>query len=54
MNLKFHITYYIDQERTKLSGLTVESDGIISALKLFLFEMDYQIKETQIKYIIEL
>jgi len=54
MKIKFHVTYYIDKDRTKLSGLTVESDGIISALKLFLFEMDYQINETQIKYIIEL
>ena len=51
---KYHITYYIDNDRKKLSGLTIESDGMISALKMFLFEMDYKIKEKQVKYIIEL
>lgn len=50
----YHIAYFIPAETPTLSGITVRAESIIEAYKQFLFETDYKIAESNIKYIIKL
>jgi len=48
---KYHITWFIDEKKTKLSGLTVEAKSISEAIKKIVKQ---KISESNIKYVIEL
>ena len=47
---RFHITWFIDDEKTKLSGLTVEAKSITDAIKKICKK---NVLEVNIKYVIE-
>jgi hypothetical protein len=48
---KYHVTWFIDDKKTKLSGLTVEAKSISEAIKKVVKQ---KILESNIKYVIEL
>jgi Pyruvate/2-oxoacid:ferredoxin oxidoreductase gamma subunit len=48
---KYHVTWFIDDKKTKLSGLTVEAKSITEAIKKVVKK---KILESNIKYVIEL
>lgn len=48
---KYHVTWFIDDKKTKLSGLTVEAKSITEAIKKVVKQ---KILESNIKYVIEL
>ena len=48
---KYHVTWFIDDKKTKLSGLTVEAKSISEAIKKVVKK---KILESNIKYVIEL
>jgi hypothetical protein len=48
---KYHVTWFIDEKKTKLSGLTVEAKSISEAIKKVVKK---KILESNIKYVIEL
>ena len=47
---KYHVTWFIDEKKTKLSGLTVEAKTITEAIKKIVKK---KILESNIKYVIE-
>jgi len=47
---RFHITWFIDEKKTKLSGLTVEAKSITDAIKKICKQ---NVLESNIKYVIE-
>ncbi len=48
---RYHVTWFIDDKKTKLSGLTVEAKSITDAIKKVVKQ---KILESNIKYVIEL
>jgi len=48
---RYHVTWFIDDKKTKLSGLTVEAKSITEAIKKV---VKRKILESNIKYVIEL
>ncbi len=48
---RYHVTWFIDDKKTKLSGLTVEAKSITEAIKKVVKQ---KILESNIKYVIEL
>lgn len=48
---RYHVTWFIDDKKTKLSGLTVEANSITEAIKKVVKK---KILESNIKYVIEL
>lgn len=50
----YHVAYWIKSDRPTLSGLTIKGRSIVEAHELFLLEMNYEVSEDQIKYIIKL
>ena len=50
----YHITYFIPSPTPKLRGITIEGKNMMEAYSRFLLEMNYEVKEESIKYIIKL
>lgn len=50
--IKFHITWFIDEKRTTLTGLTVEADNIAQAISEACDK--HNVVLANIKYVIEI
>lgn len=48
---KFHITWFLDDKKTILTGLTVEAEDVLSAISI---AKERDVIVEKIKYIIEL